>query len=666
MHYSTQIQDQRNGRKLKVTLFCGGRGGKEIIHGLLQNPIFEITIIVNAYDDGLSTGYLRRIIPGFLGPSDVRKNMSYLMNIQDVQKRILKDIIEYRFPKEINNNALQDLENIIYQKPLQNAELEIFFKKISPYDLAKIRQYLKYILDHIRNKHINFDFYDCSLGNLLLAGCFLKNKSNFNEMIKEFSEFLQMRGRVLNVTQGENFVLTALRKDNSVLPSEASIVEQRSNIALEEIFLLNQYLKESQLKKMRKMINHQLLKNLRSIEHLPKISEEAKKAITESDIILYSCGTQNSSLYPTYLTKGFAEAIKDNKHAKKIFITNIGEDNEIPDATAEDLIESAVYYLNRKGELNYSVSDLIDYFFINAPAFQDDPKYVCYKNNLNLKNVIYDNFEKEYSGKHDGFKVMNKILQILHHETHPSYGRTIKKLSIVIPAYNEGRYILELLERIRKVDFSSLGVIKDIVVVDNGSTDNTYELLKDINDIKLVKVLKNNGKGDGVTRGIAASTGDIIVIQDADLEYNPEDLKEMLRVMLKYRFVAVYGSRTLKESMRTKALGFLYGKNPGAYWLYYLGGKALSFATFIMYGEYLSDTITGYKMVHARLLKSLNLKSKGFELDHEITAKILKRGFDIYEIPISYNPRTREQGKKIKWKDGFIALKTLLKFRFKN
>jgi dolichol-phosphate mannosyltransferase len=203
-------------------------------------------------------------------------------------------------------------------------------------------------------------------------------------------------------------------------------------------------------------------------------------------------------------------------------------------------------------------------------------------------------------------------------------------------------------------------------VIDNGSTDNTYDLLKGVKDIKLIKIKKNIGKGDAVIHGIKAATGDIIAIQDADLEYDPADLKEMLRVMMRYGFKAVYGSRTLRRGTRAKALGILYGKKPGTYWSFYLGGQLLSFITWLFYGSFITDTVTGYKMVEAKILKSFDLKSLGFELDHEITAKILKKKHDIYEIPVSYKPRSIEEGKKIKWKDGLIAIKTLFKFRFSD
>lgn len=650
--------------KLKVLLFCGGSGGKDIIQGLTSYPFFDVSVMVNAYDDGKSTGYLRRIIPGFLGPSDIRKNYSHLIDPANVQKRILKDIIEYRFPNGVDDKkALQDLHNIVQGKSVSISDLEVLLKKVIPQDATYIRIYIKALLDYLHVHRINFDFEDCSFGNLLLAGCYIKNGENINIAIDEMYRFLEPRGHVYNVTKGENLFLTAVTEDGDYLPSEASIVERHINSELAEIFLFSDYLSEKEAKKVKKLPKQKKIKYLRTLEIYPELDERSRKIIEESDVIIYAPGTQNSSLFPTYLTKGFAEAVRANTKAKKIFITNIGGDNEIPKATAEDLIEKALYYFNRKGELSYTLKDLADYYFINA-GNEIDPKYIKFVDRLKLGGVIHDNFEKEYSGRHDGKKIVEKIIQAYSMQDTLPTG--IHKLSIVIPGYNEGRFIETLLNRIKKVDFSDLGFLTEIIFVDDGSTDNTSEIMKNRTDVKYIRSPVNRGKGNSVILGIKAATGNVIVIQDSDLEYNPEDIKEMLRAMLKYRYRAVYGSRVLKRGMRAKALSILYGKRPGAYWSYYVGGQLLTFVALTLYGALITDTVTGYKMVDARLLKSFTLKSRGFELDHEITAKILKRGCEIFEIPVSYTPRSKAEGKKIKWKDGFIAIKTLFKFRFRD
>lgn len=655
---------EKTSEKINVAVLCGGNGGKNIISTLVKNPLFKVTPVVNCYDDGKSTGYLRRVIDGFLGPSDVRKNMSYLFDNNNLSKRILKDLIEFRFPKNFESEkGIQELYNIVQQKNVGISDLDVYLKKLNYEDSVYVRIYIKQLLDYIAKKKIKFDFNDCSFGNLLLSGSFIKNNFDFNKMIFETQIVFGLLGEVQNVTNGENLMLSAITSEGEVLNSEANIVEKRSNSSVEEIFLLENYLDKKEMIAIKKLNKQKRINFLRNKELMPVINDKTKDLIEKCDILIYGPGTQNSSLFPTYLTKGFSESILRNKKCKKIFISNIGEDNEIPDATVDDIVDKALFYLNRKGELSYKKEDFFDHYLINY-GNDIDPKYIKFTNKESLKNVIHANFEEDYSGKHDGNKILEELLKI--YENNPTTINKIKKLSIVIPGYNEGKFLPTLLDLIKKVDLSSMGIIKEIIVVDNGSTDNTSEILKDRKDIKLFRIEKNIGKGDAVIRGIKEATGDIIVIQDADLEYNPEDIGEMLRVMLRHKFKAVYGSRTMKKSTKVKSLTLLYGKSPGQYWAYYIGGQFISVVALLLYGQYITDTVTGYKMVDARILKSFALKSKGFELDHEITAKLKKKNVYIHEVPIYYKPRTIEEGKKIKWKDGLVAIKTLFKFKFTN
>lgn len=260
-------------------------------------------------------------------------------------------------------------------------------------------------------------------------------------------------------------------------------------------------------------------------------------------------------------------------------------------------------------------------------------------------------------------------------------------LSIIIPVYNEKNNILKIIEKVINVKID-----KEIIIIDDGSTDGTREILKKLKidnasvsvstethkelktklstptneyrdeqnismleneKLKIIFHEKNLGKGFAIRTGIKEVKGDIILIQDADLEYDPNEYYKLIEPILQGKTEVVYGSRVLK-------------KNPKASLIFYLGGRFLSFVTNFLYGTKITDEPTCYKVFSTKLLKSINLECKRFEFCPEVTAKIAKKGYAIFEVPISYNPRSVKEGKKINWRDGVEAVWTLIKYKFKD
>ena len=236
-------------------------------------------------------------------------------------------------------------------------------------------------------------------------------------------------------------------------------------------------------------------------------------------------------------------------------------------------------------------------------------------------------------------------------------------LSIIIPAYNEERFLGTLLERIRAVDVAPLGVAFEIIVVDDCSTDRTAEVAAAVPGVIVERHATNLGKGRAVRTGLARATGDLVIIQDADLEYDPRDYVPMLTVILAGQADVVYGSRYLKHPRRGRIYNLLTGKHPAQSWAAYLGGQSLSFIGLFYTGHYLTDTVTALKLFPRIVVVDLALETSGFELDHEITAKVLARGCRIAEVPVSYHPRSRAEGKKIGLRDWFIARRTFARYR---
>jgi len=231
----------------------------------------------------------------------------------------------------------------------------------------------------------------------------------------------------------------------------------------------------------------------------------------------------------------------------------------------------------------------------------------------------------------------------------------VTKLSIVIPVYNEKNTLEPLVEKVKKVDLGP--VEKEIILVDDASTDGSVELLKGLQQadpsLKIFFQAANSGKGATLREGFSHTTGDYVIVQDADLEYEPKDYKKLLRALEEENVDVVYGSR-------------FSGNYEDMSNLHYVGNKLLTLISNILFGVMLTDMETCYKLMPGEFIRSLKIKSARFNFEPEITAKILRSGKRIREVPISYKGRSHSEGKKITWRDGLSAVTTLLRFRFFN
>lgn len=221
------------------------------------------------------------------------------------------------------------------------------------------------------------------------------------------------------------------------------------------------------------------------------------------------------------------------------------------------------------------------------------------------------------------------------------------KLSIIMPVYNEASTLKRIVEKILSVE-----VEKELIIVDDGSVDHSGQILNEMRSdaIQVIRSPHNKGKGHAIRTGLSCATGDVVIIQDADLEYDPADYVELMRPIVDGKAKVVYGSRFLTKKNNISAL-------------YYAANKFLTFLTNLLYGSRLTDMETCYKLFRADVIKGLNLESDGFEIEPELTIKAIKHGYKIYEVPVFYQARSYRDGKKITWKDALKTVLIILKYK---
>ena len=399
---------------LRILVMCGGRGGQELGKGI-NNYLYKfnkkafITYLINCYDDGKSTGKIRAFYNNkILGPSDVRKihENTYKNKLKD------KNIISFfNLRLDLDRKIKKSLSFLVEKKLNESVkDIEIDFTLLP----QKLKNLLILALEHfLKNDKDNFNCKDFSLANLVYASL----ADYYNSMQRaeeEIRDSLKLDSKVI-LNSDENNFLFALTEDGNLLSCEEEIVNYKKLSPIYEIYITNNKLTSENIGYFHKINNFEEKKYFvkKIADNPPQISNKAQEEINHSDIIIFSPGTQHSSLYPTYFSKNLSNYIRKSK-ANKFFITNIFVDNEMPGFNSSDQIRQAVFYMNEKNKLNFNVNELVDVLIVNKPDNEDN-KYLRINlsslEQLKLKKYIFEKVESEFSkGKHDSYKLASLIL----------------------------------------------------------------------------------------------------------------------------------------------------------------------------------------------------------------------------------------------------------------
>ncbi len=658
---------------LKVVLFSGGSGTGTIASSLLRNRQLSLTVIINAYDDGHSTGRLRRFIPGMLGPSDVRKNINRMMPHSEERHSALLFLSDHRLPKGYPFDAGMKLVRSISEDSTSELPdlLSVQFDRLSVRQARLFRLFFARFQEYAEieaDKGNRFDFDDCALGNILFSGCYLEEGRDFNRAIAAYSDFFEIRGRILNVTLGENLFLMARTAAGDIIRGEAELVSVESASRICELFLVEEGIYRTRIEPDNSQSVEELEAYIQSGRRVPLINPEAQRAIQSADLIVYGPGTQHSSLLPSYLTRGVAETIAANKDADKVFISNIRRDVDIQQEDANELAQKFLRAMWRNDEVSLGWNDVVTHFFIqgNETERAQAPSYVPFDKEafeFPLTTVTARDWE-EHEGKHAGGYVTQELSRIIECRIGATFDSNPHMVSIIVPALNEVRTAAETLRRLTAVDFHHFDLGREIIFVDGGSTDGTFEAANGTPGVRVYRLPSRQGRGAALRYGLGKARGDIVLFFPADLEYAESDLQSIVFSIIRNRFKVVFGTRVIKCKNVGDQLKTIYGGERLPYLVGKYGGILLSTTALLFCNRYVTDTLTSIKGFDTKFLRSLNLKSNGMDLDAEIIAKVARVGEYILEVPVDYRPRTRAQGKKSTTADGLKTLWALISWRF--
>ncbi len=636
---------------IKISLFCGGRGSASLIREILRIPDVELNLLVNAYDNGMSTGMMRRFIPGYLGPSDFRKNLSYLLELHSPQQYILSRLLDYRIPTSFDDDVVNSLLSLLRGSP----DIGIIPRELTDLLLSlkgdlKDRLYyylLTFIEYYIQNKDKPFDFYDCSVGNLLFAGAYIELNYDFEMATQELMNVFQsnVNAKLFNISDGTNMFLVALKEDGEFLDDEAKIVGKQSSSKYAGIYLIPNEITSKELKNINEMDLLAKKEYLRELHCDVPLSVSVKKAIENSDIILYGPGTQHSSLFPSYMTKGLREVISSSKAKIKAFIININKDNDISAYTAEDLIDAALYYFKDNENNN-----LITHAIYNMKSISSE-KGVTLRSSLpnndyEYKGIkfIYGDYEHPYySGIHSGVITVKALLDL--------YGVFKKDLLEGLDIYvdlNERSISVNIfIDEFLEIDWSKyVSIVRlyinnvEIPSVEHPSSIQIKSTRNEgfFSEIGFFYKWLHNGK----SKYLATITG--------DGWYRLYEIINLINVLDDGNFGAVYGSRNQSRQQFLSSINAAYGESKVLYYISKLGALVISILSAFRFSLF-SDPLTGFRVYNRRIINEVeNISDQNIKIKTPLTlTKILYRNnIDIAELPVHY--RTFKGFTNVKWR----------------
>lgn len=664
------MKTERNASqpRVRVVLFTGGRGSDVLSRELINNPGVELTLAINGYDDGLSTGEVRRFLGDCLGPSDFRKNAGRLARELRSCSQELIQLMDLRFPDDWT--ALQALEALhaIHGHSVSSsapfyAELAALLETLEPRVRTQLSERIALVEAELKRTAFPFEFADCSVGNLVFAGCFLYVGRAMNESIADYCDLLRLpTDLILNVTDGTNAYLVALDADNRLLATEAEIVDTERPSQIRDIFLLDRTPTEEERARLHTASFAEVM------EYLAQRAQEVRpnplllERIAAADLIIYAPGTQHSSLYPSYLTPGVGTAVGQNLRAIKLLITNIREDGETRDLSAVGMIDKAVYYLRRKNQQLLPTPCLITHYLLNDPHTAELGQPYIPLGELDTiedpRLVRIGNYEDGITGRHNAMKVITPFVESYLNRPRP------QRIAVLLLDTSSLNKITQTILEMLRAGLPELPV--DATVIFESAEPVADEFIRALPFRVHNAFLPGGSKEGAMLRFVRSQEFDYVVLFESSGMYKGEDAVNLISHLTLGKLDAAWGSRRLsvRDIKQSYQMRYRHKAILGA--ISYVGSHLLSLTYLLLYGRYISDTLSAARAVRAAVLERTELDPGDPSFNQKVLSLLLRDHSELLEVPVQFFPLAPEKVRRTSVGQGWQSLRTILWWRFKS
>jgi 2-phospho-L-lactate transferase/gluconeogenesis factor (CofD/UPF0052 family) len=627
---------------LNVVVFTGGRGSDVLSKRLLARAGVSLTLVINGYDDGASTGEVRRFLGDSLGPSDFRKNASRLAAATGSCSEALLALVDRRLSADaaaarlefdwLGETGLDGLTGV--EAEAVRARLDAFRAELS--------------------RGNAFAFADCAVGNIVFAGAFLLQGRHFNAAVEDYSALLGLRpGLIENVTNGENAFLVAIDDAGAVLTTEEEIVDTRRQHRIADIFLIDQRPPD-------RVWAADAAREYFEAHAAPiTLNRRVAERIDEADLIVYAPGTQYSSLFPSYLTPGIGSHIARNLKALKLLITNLQADAEIAGASAVSLIDRALYYLREKDRHPLPTPFLITHYLLNDPHGGDQHRpYVPLGQVEALEDprlVRIGFYEDGVTGRHDAAKVLTPFVESLI-----APPRVVRTAVFLYGASSANKLTQSLLEIARGRPNAELTIF--------GARPASMSDTAFVTSLPFtVNLAASEGEAEQRFReALRSGEIDYAVLFESSGMYRGDDAAALIGYVQDRRLDAVWGSRRLSVRDIDVSYQQRRAEGPVQRALSRAGSYALSLGYLGMYGRYVADTLSGVRVVRAADAAGVPVSLTHRLANQHLLGTLMRRRADLLEVPVQFLPLSGDRVDRTSVGEGLRSLGTIVTGRFRG